>query len=217
MARKHPKPPAEIQDSSDDEAPEAVSHSASKADVRRTENALREFEASEKARRKDRNRERDRKLKERAVVTRVLGRGGTGDGVKGKRVDTVSSNGKAVVKGKTKVVQVVPEEDSNGSGDEKGEGVDELDSALEARMRRAMEDAAGEIGGDDGDNDEEMGSGNEEEDELDEEESESDDDDNEDELMDSDGASDPEASADDFTDFSHPVAPFKRPKSNPSP
>ncbi|KAH7917057.1 hypothetical protein BV22DRAFT_1135738 [Leucogyrophana mollusca] len=96
MARKHLQPPAKIHDDSDDDAPEAVSHSVSKADVKRTEKALREFKAGEKARRKDRNRERDRKLKERAVVTRVLGRGGTGDGVKGKRVDTVGSNGKAV-------------------------------------------------------------------------------------------------------------------------
>ncbi|KAH7917463.1 hypothetical protein BV22DRAFT_1135384 [Leucogyrophana mollusca] len=220
MARKHPKPPAEIQNDSDDDAPEAVSHSVSKADVKRTEKALREFEAGEKARRKDRNRQRDRKLKERAVVTRVLGGSGSGDGVTGKAVDKVSSKGKAAVEGKTKVIQVVPEEDSEGSDDEQGEGVDELDSALEARMRRAMEDAAGEIGGDD----EEMGSGAEEEHEDGEADGDDDDEDeddegvDEDELMDSDnGASDPEASSDEFTDFSHPVAPSKRPKSNPSP
>ena len=60
-----------IQDAlSDDNAPEVVSHSTSKADAKRNQKALRNFETEEQARRKARNRERDQKLKERARATR---------------------------------------------------------------------------------------------------------------------------------------------------
>ena len=55
--------------SSDDDVPEVISKSTSKASARRHQKALQNFEAEEKARRKTRNREREMKLKERAVAT----------------------------------------------------------------------------------------------------------------------------------------------------
>lgn len=56
--------------SSDDDVPEVISKSTSQASARRHQKTLRNFEAEEKARRKTRNRERDMKLKERALATR---------------------------------------------------------------------------------------------------------------------------------------------------
>lgn len=116
--------------SSDDDAPEAVSHSISKRNARREKKTLRDFEAEENARKKAQNRERDRKLKERAVVTRL-----------GKLSDN------AVRKGKRKAPR-----ESNVESDESSGREDEVleDNTLEVRMRRAMEDAAAEM--DDGDN-----------------------------------------------------------------
>lgn len=112
MARKVRK----IQDvSSDDDAPELVSHSTSKADAKRNQKALHDFEVEEKARRKARNRERDQKLKERARVTRS---GKTADKLKG--------------------VRFLEGED----GDDEDEGIDD---DVEARMLRAMRDAADEM------------------------------------------------------------------------
>ncbi|KAG1745391.1 uncharacterized protein EDB91DRAFT_1220332 [Suillus paluster] len=126
MARPPPSDPL----SSDDDAPEAVSHSISKRNAKQVEKTLRDFKAEENARKKAHNRERDRKLKERAVVTRL-----------GKLP------GDAVRKGKGKASRESIVE-SDGSSAEDDETIE--DTALEMRMRRAMEDAAGEMdGGDD--------------------------------------------------------------------
>lgn len=114
MARKARK----IQDtSSDDDSPEVVSYSTSKADAKRDQKALHDFEAEEKARRKARNRERDQKLKERARVT------------KGEKT------GK-----KVKEVQFLEGESEGDSGEDEG-----ADDDVEARMLRAMRDAADEV------------------------------------------------------------------------
>jgi hypothetical protein len=111
--------------SSDDDAPEAVSHSISKQNAKREKNTLRDFEVDENARKKAHNRERDRKLKERAVVTRL-----------GKLSDN------AMRKGKRKTSR-----ESNVESDESSSQEDEVleDGTLEVRMRRAMEDAAAEM------------------------------------------------------------------------
>lgn len=123
--------------SSDDDAPEAVSHSISKRNAKREKKTLRDFEAEENARKKAQNRERDRKLKERAVVTRL-----------GKLSDNT------VQKGKRKVPRESNIESDGSSGQD-----DDIpkDDRLEMRMRRAMEDAATEIDdGDDGNGDGEL-------------------------------------------------------------
>ena len=112
-----------------DDAPEVVSRSVSKADAKRQEKALREFEAEEKARRKARNRERDQKLKERARVTKG---GKSGE--------------------KRKKVRFAEVEEA---GDE---SVDEKDD-VEARMLRAMRDAADEVGGGEGEADDDDSDG----------------------------------------------------------
>jgi hypothetical protein len=111
--------------SSDDDAPEAVSHSISKQNAKREKKTLRDFEVEENARKKAHNRERDRKLKERAVVTRL-----------GKLSDN------AMRKGKRKTSR-----ESNVESDESSSQEDEVleDGTLEVRMRRAMEDAAAEM------------------------------------------------------------------------
>lgn len=131
MARLHSSDPT----SSDDDAPEVVSHSLSKKNAKRAEKTFRGFEAEENARKKSQNRERDRKLKERAIVTRM-----------GKLSD------KALLKGKQKVQMELRD---GSSSEDSAEDETHEDNALEMRMRRAMEDAAAEIGdGDDEDNDE---------------------------------------------------------------
>jgi hypothetical protein len=111
--------------SSDDDAPEAVSHSISKQNAKREKKTLGDFEVDENARKKAHNRERDRKLKERAVVTRL-----------GKLSDN------AMRKGKRKTSR-----ESNVESDESSSQEDEVleDGTLEVRMRRAMEDAAAEM------------------------------------------------------------------------
>lgn len=127
MARKARK----IRDSSsDDDAPEVVSHSASKADAKRSQKALHDFEAEEKTRRKARNQERDQKLKERARVTR---------------------DGKP--KGVRFVDQKLGGEDEGGSREDEGEDDDDV----EARMLRAMRDAADEAESDEGEDDDDLG------------------------------------------------------------
>ncbi|KAF8446425.1 hypothetical protein L210DRAFT_3758474 [Boletus edulis BED1] len=132
MARKTRK----IQDlsSDDDDAPEAVSHSTSKADAKRNQKALRDFETDEKARRKARNQERDQKLKERARVTKG-GKTKTGEKPKGVRIVDEALEGE-------------DEGESGEDGSRKGAKDD-----VEARMLRAMRDAAGEMESGEGDED----------------------------------------------------------------
>ncbi|KAG2365696.1 hypothetical protein BDR07DRAFT_1397926 [Suillus spraguei] len=113
--------------SSDDDAPEAVSHSVSKQNAKREKKTLRDFEAEENARKKAHNRERDRKLKERAVVTRL-----------GKLSDNPMRKGKRKAPRESNV-------DSDGSSSEEDDIL--KDDTLEKRMRRAMEDAAAEMDG----------------------------------------------------------------------
>lgn len=130
MARKTRK----MQDPlSDDDAPEVVSHSTSKASAKRVQKALHDFEAEEKARRKARNRERDQKLKERARVTRGEKTGGK-------------------LKGVRFTDQVLEGENEGESGEERSD-VD-VDDDVEARMLRAMRDAAGEAESGEGEDDE---------------------------------------------------------------
>jgi hypothetical protein len=102
-----------------------LSHSISKQNAKREKKTLRDFEVEENARKKAHNRERDRKLKERAVVTRL-----------GKLSDN------AMRKGKRKTSR-----ESNVESDESSSQEDEVleDGTLEVRMRRAMEDAAAEM------------------------------------------------------------------------
>ncbi|KAG1789407.1 uncharacterized protein HD556DRAFT_1398028 [Suillus plorans] len=115
--------------SSDDDAPEAVSHSISKRKAKQEKKTLRDFEAEENARKKAQNRERDRKLKERAVVTRL-----------GKLSDNTMRKGKRKVPRESNI-------ESDGSSSQEDDIV--KDNTAEMRMRRAMEDAATEM--DDGD------------------------------------------------------------------
>jgi hypothetical protein len=130
MARKTRK----IQDlSSDDDAPEVVSRSTSKADAKRNQKTLHDFETEEKVRRKARNRERDQKLKERARVTKG---GKAGEKLKGVRF----------------IDQALEGEDEEESGEDGGDVYDDV----EARMLRAMKDAAGEAESGEGDDDDDM-------------------------------------------------------------
>lgn len=121
--------------SSDDDAPDVVSKSASKAMARRDQKALRNFEIEEKTRRKMRNRERETKLKERALATR---------GNKHSQVTQIVESGSS---------------DKNISGEDDDDGDLEMamgdstdggsDRRMEARMLRAMQEAVGEDDEDD--------------------------------------------------------------------
>ncbi|KAG1738176.1 hypothetical protein EDD22DRAFT_852099 [Suillus occidentalis] len=121
--------------SSDDDAPEAVSHSISKRNAKQEKKTLRDFEAEENARKKAHNRERDRKLKERAVVTRL-----------GKLSDNAMQK-------RNREAQRESNVESDGSSGQEDEI--SMVNTLEVRMRRAMEDAAAEM--DEGDD--EIGDG----------------------------------------------------------
>ncbi|KAG9310305.1 phosphatidylethanolamine-binding protein [Chiua virens] len=110
--------------SDDDDAPDMVSHATSKADAKRSQKALDDFAIEERARKKARNRERDQKLKERTRVTKGAKTGH-----------------------KSKVVRFMQGGDE---GDlDKDEDEDEDDS-VEARMLRAMRDAADEVESEEG-------------------------------------------------------------------
>ncbi|KAF9242346.1 hypothetical protein BU15DRAFT_60470 [Melanogaster broomeanus] len=164
--------------SDDDDAPEVVSHSTSKANVKRDHKALRDFQAEEKARQKARNRDRDQDLKERARATKA-----------GRRVET--SEGKRLLKKKPQakgeegemktvmrtVVTMVTEVEM-----ESGEGEDDTD-----------DDEFTGFGGVDLDDDMQSGSGSASEEDY------SDDEDAEMSLGESDsgGEVDPEAPTDD--------------------
>ncbi|KAF9229804.1 hypothetical protein BS17DRAFT_771947 [Gyrodon lividus] len=116
---------------SDDDAPEVVSQSTSKANSKRDQKALRNFEAEEKARKKAQNRERDQKLKERARVTKAVKRSGNSES---KRPWDGDEDG-----------------EENGA-DESGD--DDDGRAVEERMLRAMMDAAEEIESGEGEDEE---------------------------------------------------------------
>ncbi|KAF8874573.1 hypothetical protein CPB84DRAFT_1853557 [Gymnopilus junonius] len=146
----------------DSDAPEAVPLSQSKKEIQKLETSRQNALLAERQSKKTQNREKDRKLKERAEVNRTLGR-------KGKE--------KAEEKGKKKDEMDEEEEDSDGANE------------LEARMLRAMKEANDEDEGSDDDEDVKgLGSigqdGEEEEDELEDgsEEDELDEDDEEDDT-----------------------------------
>lgn len=106
-----------LSDSSDEEAPEALSFGSSKKAAKAAQNELLTFQVAEKLKRKEKNREKDRLQKERAAQTKLKG--------KGKQVERPK---------KTSLVASDEEEGAEG-----GEQDD-----LEARMERAMRDAENE-------------------------------------------------------------------------
>ncbi|KAI6137109.1 hypothetical protein F5141DRAFT_1209429 [Pisolithus sp. B1] len=132
------KPRITEQSSSDDDAPEVVSKSASRANVRRDQKALRSFEAEQNARKKAQNRERDKKLKERALSTKK--KESPVAKLKGDGYDEASENEGS---GRS----------SPGGGSHSGED----DRYIKKRMLRAMQDAAEEDNSDE--YDEEFGGG----------------------------------------------------------
>jgi len=126
MARPHPSDHA----SSDDDAPEVVSQFLSRRDAKRVEKNFRDFEAEENVRKKVQNQERDRKLKERAVITRM-----------GK------PSGNVWRKEKRKTQRENDAESDHSACSAKDDETPE--DPLEMRMRRAMQDAATETGDED--------------------------------------------------------------------
>ncbi|CAL1710490.1 unnamed protein product [Somion occarium] len=106
--------------SSDDEAPEAISFNSEKKAAKGRDAALQQFQSEERLKTKEKNRRKDQALKERALSKR-----------------------KPDVKGKDKAVN--EEEDENeDDGSLAGPSRDDL----EARMERAMRDAAEQSGSD---------------------------------------------------------------------
>ncbi|KAI6113773.1 hypothetical protein EDD16DRAFT_1124924 [Pisolithus croceorrhizus] len=134
------KPRITEQSSSDDDAPEVVSKSASRANVRRDQKALRSFEAEQNARKKAQNRERDKKLKERALSTKKKKKEVPAAKLQGGGYDEISENEGG---GRS----------SLGGGSRSGED----DRHIKKRMLRAMQDAAEEDNSDE--YDEEFGGG----------------------------------------------------------
>ncbi|KAI5986364.1 hypothetical protein EDD15DRAFT_1548012 [Pisolithus albus] len=126
------------QTSSDEDTPEVVSKSASKANVKRDQKALRKFEAEQNARKKAQNRERDKKLKERALSTKK--KEIPEEKLQEDEYEEASENEEG---GRS----------SPGGGSHNGED----DRHIRKRMRRAMQDAAEEDNSDE--YDEEFGGG----------------------------------------------------------
>ncbi|RPD56503.1 hypothetical protein L226DRAFT_531358 [Lentinus tigrinus ALCF2SS1-7] len=116
-------------ESSDDEAPEAVSFGSSKKSAKGERDAVEQFNASEKLKRKEKNRAIDHALKERSATSKGMGKGKARD--LGKNV--ASSD----------------EEDEEGSDEGGGEGGPSRRD-LEARMARAMMEADEEDDEEDG-------------------------------------------------------------------
>lgn len=184
-------------ESSDDDAPEAFSFGTSKKAAKGEEEAVRQFQAAEKLKQKEKNRTIDRKLKARAAETKSTGKG-----------KTAASHWEKATKGKGAEFAADFSEEEDASETEEGPSGR---SALEDRMARAMRDAeeedsdlddldeeegsafegfAGEDVGMDagiaeGDGDEEMSEEDEDEGELEDEddEEEADEDEDEDEEM----------------------------------
>ncbi|KAI0354126.1 hypothetical protein OH77DRAFT_1426540 [Trametes cingulata] len=113
-------------DSSDDEAPVAVSFGSSKKAAKGEENAVRQFQAAQKLKQKEKNRALDRKLKERAADAQG----------KGKARDAGVSHWEKATRGKGTAEDESEDEDASGR-----EHDDPGKSALEERMARAMREA----------------------------------------------------------------------------
>ena len=113
-------------DSSDDEAPEAVSFGTSKKAAKGAQDALQQHHTAQKQKQKEKNRAIDRALKDRSANTKGKGKAvAVGNGKQSKKVDAT-----------------LEEDEESELGDEE-EGVEEGPSRkeLEERMARAMMEA----------------------------------------------------------------------------
>ncbi|KAI1792326.1 hypothetical protein LXA43DRAFT_1007632 [Ganoderma leucocontextum] len=163
-------------DSSDDEAPEAVSFGTSKKTAKGEQDAVKQHHAAQKQKRKEKNRAIDLALKDRSTNTKGKGKAvGVGSGKQSKEAEATMPD----------------EEDSSVDDAEEGKSGGPSREELEERMARAMREAEGESGSEEddeefegleddvemdgedeemGDEDEEMGSADEDEDDDGEEE-----------------------------------------------
>ncbi|EIW56136.1 uncharacterized protein TRAVEDRAFT_104962, partial [Trametes versicolor FP-101664 SS1] len=114
-------------ESSDDDAPEAFSFGTSKKAAKGEEEAVRQFQAAEKLKQKEKNRTIDRKLKARAAETKSTGKG-----------KAAASHWEKATKGKGAEFAADFSEEEDASETEEGPSGR---SALEDRMARAMRDA----------------------------------------------------------------------------
>ncbi|KAI0777465.1 hypothetical protein BD413DRAFT_601858 [Trametes elegans] len=112
-------------ESSDDDAPEAFTFGSSKQAAKGQEDAIRQFEAAEKLKRKEKNRAVDRKLKERAAQAKRKD--------KSKDSGARATHWEKATKGKGATREA--------ESDEGSEGEDSGRNALEERMARAMREA----------------------------------------------------------------------------
>ncbi|KAH9846913.1 hypothetical protein C2E23DRAFT_743087 [Lenzites betulinus] len=131
--RKH----TEDANSSEDDAPETFSFGSSKKAAKGDEEAVRQFQAAEQHKQKERNRAIDRKLKARAAE--VKGKS------KSKSDDASATHWAKATRGKG-VAEDPSEDDDAGEG----EADDTGRSALEERMARAMREADEEDSDEDG-------------------------------------------------------------------
>lgn len=118
---------ADSAESSDDDAPEAFSFGTSKKAAKGEEEAVRQFQAAEKLKQKEKNRTIDRKLKARAAETKSTGKG-----------KSAASHWEKATKGKGAEFAADFSEEEDASETEEGPSGR---SALEDRMARAMRDA----------------------------------------------------------------------------
>ncbi|OJT03156.1 hypothetical protein TRAPUB_6263 [Trametes pubescens] len=114
-------------ESSDDDAPEAFSFGTSKKAAKGEEEAVRQFQAAEKLKRKEKNRTIDRKLKARAAETKSTGKS-----------KAATSHWEKATKGKGAEFAADFSEEEDASEAEEGPSGR---TALEDRMARAMKDA----------------------------------------------------------------------------
>ncbi|PIL26991.1 hypothetical protein GSI_10130 [Ganoderma sinense ZZ0214-1] len=123
-------------DSSDDEAPEAVSFGTSKKAAKGAQDALQQHHTAQKQKQKEKNRALDRALKDRSANT------------KGKDKAVVVGSGK-----QSKKAEATPSEDEGSDDDEAEEGMQGGPSReeLEERMARAMMEAEDESGSEEDD------------------------------------------------------------------
>ena len=122
-------------DSSDDEAPEAVSFGTSKKTAKGEQDALQQHHASQKQKKKEKNRAIDRALKDRSA------------NAKGKGKAVGDRSGKVVKKAAS------PSDEEESGSDDAEESTQDGPSRkdLEERMARAMMEAEGESGSEEDD------------------------------------------------------------------
>ncbi|KAI0643989.1 hypothetical protein C8Q79DRAFT_913814 [Trametes meyenii] len=124
-----PRNPTSDSDSSDGEAPETFSFGSSKQAAKGQAEAVRQFQAAEKLKQKEKNRAIDRKLKARAAESKE----------KGKTKSTGASHWEKATNGKGIAQTGLEDEEASGRED------DEFGrTELEERMARAMREAAEE-------------------------------------------------------------------------